>query len=71
MFHVSFSQQRQLFELLITLVNVPSSMERSAILDAIESSLTTALRNLEIQPIMTQIDLDRYGITIIVIDIYY
>ena len=60
-----------MFELLITLVNVPSSAERSAILDAIESSLTTTLRNLEIQPIMTQIDLDRYGITIIVIDIHY
>ena len=57
-----------MFELLITLVNVPSSTERSAVLDAIESSLTTALRNLEIQeiqPIMTQIDLGRYGITII------
>ena len=57
-----------MFELLITLVNVPSSMERSAVLDAIESSLMTALRNLEIQeiqPIMTQIDLGRYGITII------
>ena len=68
MLHVGFSPQRQMFELLITLVNVPSSMERSAVLDAIESSLTTALRNLEIQeiqPIMTQIDLGRYGITII------
>ena len=57
-----------MFELLITLVNIPSSTERSAVLDAIESSLTTALRNLEIQeiqPIMTQIDLGRYGITII------
>ena len=51
-----------MFALLITLVNVSSSMERSAVLDAIESSLMTALRNLEVQPTMTQID--RYGITI-------
>ena len=64
-FHVYFSQ-KQTFTLLITLVNVSSSAERSAALRVIESSLTYALGNLT-TVIAPTVQIQRYGIAMLVL----
>ncbi len=60
-----------MFTLLITLINISSSSERSAALEAIESSLTQALMNVEIPAdiptLAIGVQIQRYGITIITI----